>query len=299
MKTYEIDLHNLDAVSDAIREDLLRERATPKEIARTLLLVEEITIKFRMCMPGAQVRAQVARHWRTLSVRLFAEGDDRNPIAETEDWSAGTEDYYRTLILRANKALLNYQHTDGKNIVTILVRASEKKYALYSVIGMLSGIVLGAILHWLVPSSVSQWIDWNIFTVFQSIYLNAIALMAVPAVFCSVVNSLTSLSSLSDTGRMGAHHDPVHIHDAACHRSRLCARDTGVPARRPADPGSRRTGLSKIASPSMRDEILDHRAGKSARSDHGRRHPAGAARSRRSPARRSACSATRSSRCAC
>ena len=187
MKTYEIDLHNLDAVSDAIREDLLRERATPKEIARTLLLVEEITIKFRMCMPGAQVRAQVARHWRTLSVRLFAEGDDRNPIAETEDWSAGTEDYYRTLILRANKALLNYQHTDGKNIVTILVRASEKKYALYSVIGMLSGIVLGAILHWLVPSSVSQWIDWNIFTVFQSIYLNAIALMAVPAVFWKAV----------------------------------------------------------------------------------------------------------------
>lgn len=258
MKTYEIDLHNLDAVSDAIREDLLRERATPKEIARTLLLVEEITIKFRMCMPGAQVRAQVARHWRTLSVRLFAEGDDRNPIAETEDWSAGTEDYYRTLILRANKALLNYQHTDGKNIVTILVRASEKKYALYSVIGMLSGIVLGAILHWLVPSSVSQWIDWNIFTVFQSIYLNAIALMAVPAVFCSVVNSITSLSSLSDTGRMGGRIMTLYTFTT------LAAIAVGFALSIPAfqhgvlhlqDLGS--TGLSEIVSPSFRAKFLD------------------------------------------
>lgn len=203
MNSYDIDLQNLDAVSDEIREDLLREHATGKEIARTLLLVEEILVKFHMCMPGAQVQVRTARHFRTLIVQLSAAGEDHNPIAETEDWSAGTEDHYRTLILRANKALLSYQRSEGRNIVTITVHTREKNYVRYSVIGTVLGLALGAVLRWLVPSNVSVWIDWNIFSVFQSIFLNAIALMAVPAVFCSVVNSITSLSSLSDTGRMG------------------------------------------------------------------------------------------------
>ena len=257
MKSYEIDLQNLDAVSDAIRADLEQERASQKEISRTLLLVEEIAVKFRECLPDAQIQAQVTRRFRTLSVRLSAAGEDRNPIAEAEDWSAGTEDYYRTLILRANKALLNYQRSEGRNIVTILVHAKEKKYVRYSVIGMLGGLVLGAILHWLVPSGVSEWIDWNIFSVFQAIFLNAISLMAVPAVFCSVVNSITSLSSLSDTGRMGSRIMILYTFTT------LLAITVGFALAVPAfqhgvlqirDLGA---GLSKIADPSMRDAIIN------------------------------------------
>ena len=257
MKTYKIDLQNLDAVSDAIREDLLREHATQKEITRTLLLVEEIAVKYRMCMPNAQVQAQVTRHYRMLNVRLSAVGEEHNPIAETEDWSTGTEDYYRTLILRANKALLNYQRTEGKNIVTIFVHASEKKYVRYSVIGMLGGLVLGAILRWLVPGGVSEWIDWNIFSVFQAIFLNAIALVAVPAVFCSVVNSITSLSSLSDTGRMGSRIMILYTFTT------LLAIAVGFALAIPAfrhgilqiqDLGA---SLSKISNPSVRERIID------------------------------------------
>lgn len=202
MQTYEIDFNNLAVVSDAIREELLQQHATNKEISRTLLLLEEILVKFHMCMPDAKVQVRAARRFRSLTVQLSASGEERNPITETDDWSAGSEDHYRTLILRANKALLNYQRADGRNIVSITVHTREKNYVRYSLIGTLCGLALGAILRWLVPANVSGWIDWNIFTVFQSVFLNAISLMAVPAVFCSVVNSITSLSSLSDTGRM-------------------------------------------------------------------------------------------------
>ena len=258
MKTIPVDLNNLDAVSDAIREALEHEHATPKEIARTLLLVEEITIKFHMCMPDAPVQATVARRFHTLSVSLSAEGDDRNPIAETEDWSAGTEDYYRTLILRSNKELLNYHRAEGRNVVTILVHTSEANYVKRSLIGMVSGLVLGALLHWVVPGSVSDWVDTNIFTVFQTIFLNAIALMAVPAVFCSVVNSITSLSSLSDTGRMGSRIMILYttttllaigigfaLSIPAFHQGVLQIGDYGTDA------------VHQIANPSLRDKIID------------------------------------------
>ena len=203
MTTYEINLSALEDVSDAIRLELEQQHATRKEIERTLLLLEEVAVKYQMCMPEAKVHARVARSFRTLYVRLSAAGADRNPIAETETWSAETEDYYRTLILRANRALLNYQRMNGENVVTILVHTQEKQYMRYSLVGILGGLVLGAILHWAVPSGVSEWIDWNIFSVFQTLFLNAISLMAVPAVFCSVVSSITSLSSVADTGRIG------------------------------------------------------------------------------------------------
>lgn len=203
MTTYDIELSALETVSDAIRKELELHHAQKKEIDRTLLLLEEVAVKYHLCMPGVKVKAGVTRSFRALYVRLFAEGEDRNPIAETEDWSAGTEDYYRTLILRANRRLLSYQRANGQNIVSILVHTVEKNYVVYSLIGILCGLALGALMRWVVPSPVSEWIDWNFFSVFQSIFLNAIALMAVPAVFCSVVNSITSLSSLSDTGRIG------------------------------------------------------------------------------------------------
>ena len=256
MKTYEIDLQNLETVSDEIRAELQRERANPKEIARTLLLLEEVTIKFHMCMPDAQVYAQVRRHYRMLTVRLFASGEERNPIAETEDWSAGTEDYYRTLILRANKAQLSYQRSEGRNIVSILVHASEKKYVRYSLICMIGGLLLGVLLRWVIPGTVGEWMDWNIFTVFQGIFLNAIALMAVPAVFCSVVNSITSLSSLSDTGRMSTRIMTLYTFTT------LVAIAVGFALAIPAfshgilqlDDGSAQGGIAAL---SLREEILD------------------------------------------
>lgn len=203
MTTFDMDLSAIEDVSNAVREELVRQHATKKEIARTLLLLEEVGIKYHLSMPEAQVKVGVTRSFRALYVRLFAAGEDQNPIAETEDWSAGTEDQYRTMILRANRKFLSYQRANGQNIVSILVHTVEKNYVVYSMVGILSGLVLGALLRWIVPAPVSEWIDWNVFSVFQSIFLNAIALMAVPAVFCSVVNSITSLSSLADTGRIG------------------------------------------------------------------------------------------------
>lgn len=201
-RVFEMDLSRLGAVSAELEEALRAERATEKEIRQTLLLVEEIAVKFSMCMPDALITVTVGRRLGTLSVRLSAEGVEHNPIIETNDWSAGSEDYYRTLILRAHKDLLSFQRANGCNIVTIRVHTEEKKYVRYSLIALLSGLALGLIFHYAVNDNGMQWMDAHVFPVIQTIFMNAMFIMVVPAVFCSVVNSITGLSSLSDTGRM-------------------------------------------------------------------------------------------------
>lgn len=67
---FEVDLLQLGAVSKALSEALKAERATEKEIRQTLLLVEEITVKFSMWNPDAPVTAAVSRRFGNLSVKL-------------------------------------------------------------------------------------------------------------------------------------------------------------------------------------------------------------------------------------
>ena len=202
-QTFDVDLRRLGAVSEALREALKAERATDKEIRQTLLLVEEITVKFSECMPDAPVTALVRRSFGKLSVSLSADGPEHNPISETQNWSAGTEDYYRTLILRANKHLLAYHRVEGKNVVTIHVHTEEKRYIVYSLVALVSGLVLGLLMHAALPTGAIEWLQENVFSLIEQIFMNAMAIMVVPAVFCAVVDSITSLSSLQDTGRMG------------------------------------------------------------------------------------------------
>ena len=200
---YEVDLRQLGEVSEALRAALKAERATDKEIRQTLLLVEEITVKFSLCMPGAPVTAELSRRFGKLSVKLSAEGQEHNPIAETQNWATGTEDYYRTLILRAHKDVLSYQRAEGRNVVVIHVHTEEKKYVRYSMIALVSGLFVGALLHVTLGERAQQWLDTNVFTLIQEIFMTAMAMMVVPGVFCAVVDNITSLSSLSDAGRMG------------------------------------------------------------------------------------------------
>ena len=202
-QTFAVDLRQLAEVSRALSDALKAERATEKEIRQTLLLVEEITVKFSLWKADAPVTALVSRQFGKLSVRLSAEGPEHNPIAETQNWAAGTEDYYRTLILRAHKDLLSYQRAEGRNVVVIHVHTEEKKYVRYSLVALLSGLVLGALLHVTLGDAPKQWLDENVFSLIQEIFMNAMAIMVVPGVFCAVVDNITSLSSLSDAGRMG------------------------------------------------------------------------------------------------
>ena len=202
-QTFDVSLDRLGAVSKELSEALKSQRATEKEIRQTLLLLEEITVKFSMCMPDAPVTAEISRRYGTLRVRLSAVGEEHNPILETQDWAAGSEDYYRTLILRAHKQLLSYQRVEGRNVVTIQVHTDEKKYVRRSLIALIGGLVLGLLLYDIAPEAAAQWIDRNIFSLIQEIFMNAMAIMVVPAVFCAVVDNITSLSSLSDAGRMG------------------------------------------------------------------------------------------------
>ena len=202
-QTFDVDLLHIAAVSEALREALRAERATDKEVRQTLLLVEEITVKFSECMPGAPVTARVQRSFGKLSVSLSAAGPEHNPILETQNWSAGSEDYYRTMILRAHKHLLNYHRVEGRNVVTIHVHTEEKKYIVYSFVALLAGLVIGLLMHVLFPADTVEWLEANVFSLIEQIFMNAMAAMVVPAVFCAVVDSITGLSSLTDTGRMG------------------------------------------------------------------------------------------------
>ena len=81
-QTFDVDLRRLGAVSEALREALKAERATDKEIRQTLLLVEEITVKFSECMPDAPVTAQLRRSFGKSACRSLPMGRSTIPSAK-------------------------------------------------------------------------------------------------------------------------------------------------------------------------------------------------------------------------
>ena len=72
------------------------------------------------------------------------------------------------------------------------------KKALCLSLAIFAGLILGGILGLVIP-------DWavNITSFISTVYLHALTLMIFPLVFCSLVVGITSIGSISATGKVG------------------------------------------------------------------------------------------------
>ena len=200
---FTLTLATLGEDSEQLEAYLRQHRADDKEIQTALLLLEEISVRFLEHAPEVPVRIRVRNRFGSISVVLEQEADEYNPISEIKDWSTDSEDYFRTLIFRANAEKLDYARQNGSNVVLAKVRKPKYHMMVLALTMLVAGVVLGLILVNTLSSERAAFIDYQVFDTIRTMFFNALGMLIVPMIFCSVVTTIAGLSSLSDTGRLG------------------------------------------------------------------------------------------------
>ncbi len=200
---FRLTLETLGDVSEQLASFLREHRADEKEVQTALLLLEEISVRFFEHSPDIPVIVRVRNRFGNISLLLENEAEDYNPISEIKDWGTESEDYFRTLIFRANAEKLDYARQNSKNVVVIKARKPKYHMMALALLMLVAGTLLGLILvHTLSPERAAL-LDYEIFDTIRTLFFNALGMLIVPMIFCSVVTTIAGLSSLADTGRLG------------------------------------------------------------------------------------------------
>ena len=200
---YDLTLETLGEVSMKIEEYLREHNTDAKDIQTALLLLEEVSVRFLEHSPNDPVKVRVRNRLGSISLILSNEAEDFNPISEIKDWGTESEDYFRTLILRANAEKLDYARQSGRNVVHIKARKPKNRMMVLALLMLVAGTVLGLVMVHIMGVDSAKAFDYQVFETVSAMFFNALGMLIIPMIFCSVVTTIAGLSSLSDTGRLG------------------------------------------------------------------------------------------------
>ena len=196
-----IPLDKISEQSEKLRKRLLEMKASPKEVASTILLLEEVIV--RLYENGGQtVKVKIQKQFGDVTVIISSHGEAYNPFESIQSWDIESEDYYRDLIFRTYQADLSFSRRNGNNIIIIHTHRTDSRKVAFTFAFMILGFFVGLGMKWL-PRAVSGFVADNIFSVIQTLFLNAISLMLAPLVFFSIATSLSGLSGSKEAGRIG------------------------------------------------------------------------------------------------
>ena len=199
--TFIIPLDKISEQSEKLRKQLLNLKANTKEVASTILLLEEVIV--RLYENGGQtVKAKIRKQFGDVTVTISSHGEAYNPFESIQSWDIGSEDYYRDLIFRTYQADLNFSRRNGNNIIIIHTHRTDSRKVAVTFACMILGFLVGLGMKWL-PQAVSEFVANNIFSIIQTLFLNAISLMLAPLVFFSITTSIFGLSGSKEAGRIG------------------------------------------------------------------------------------------------
>ena len=200
---YDLTFETLGGVSQELEAYLKEHNTDAKDIQTALLLLEEISVRFLEHSPETPVQVRVRNRFGSISVTLSNAAEDFNPISEIKDWGTESENYFRTLIFRANAEKLDYARQNGRNVVNIKARKPKNRMMVLALLMLVAGVILGLVMVHTMGTESASLFDYEVFETISAMFFNALGMLIIPMIFCSVVTTIAGLSSLSDTGRLG------------------------------------------------------------------------------------------------
>lgn len=200
---YDLTFDTLGDVSQELETYLKEHNTDAKDVQTALLLLEEISVRFLEHSPDIPVQVRVRNRFGSINVTLSNAAEDFNPISEIKDWGTESENYFRTLIFRANAEKLDYARQNGRNVVNIKARKPKNRMMVLALLMLVAGVILGLVMVRTMGQESAELFDFEVFETISTMFFNALGMLIIPMIFCSVVTTIAGLSSLSDTGRLG------------------------------------------------------------------------------------------------
>lgn len=206
----EADNSSIPAAIDFIQNELKNLNVAKKKIIKNLLISEEI-ISQLIANADENSRISVAVRSRLgyISIKLSSAGksfelsNSSLGIDDLDSDSPEVELAIRSLILRAYSNDISLHNNRGVNTVTIQVNSGELYHFVSSLFALAGGTAVGLLLRFM-PGNMLSWISANIFGTVSEMFFNAIQMIMIPVVFCSIMVSVARFGDLNAFGKVNS-----------------------------------------------------------------------------------------------
>ena len=206
IQTYMITAPEYGKVVDWLEEILPGMKVTHREILTAELLLEENFYRLAEASGDASsfsARLDVRKRFGDVDLRLSAHGMPFNPLEEMSETTEDTKELYSLAILKAHRDKISHSWKKGENVISIRIHRSDSKTALHTLISLVLGVVLGIAMKAGLGAETIRWLGDNLFLPVETIFMNALLMVAAPLIFFSVTAGITGMSDTADIGRMG------------------------------------------------------------------------------------------------
>lgn len=205
MKVFHLDAENFSDMQANLEPQLEQLKIKQKDILNAELLVEEIFWRTVNLGKVAQVKVRILKNFfGKVQIQMTAEGSPYNPLLEVSDWDEEDEEYYRTLILKANRQSLSWFHKNNLNVVTISVRNESNKALRLILGGMLGGLICGVVMKEILSPETIALVGKDVIAPATKMFLNALGLVIAPVIFFSVICGIISMGASAGVGRISS-----------------------------------------------------------------------------------------------
>lgn len=167
------------------------------------MLVEEIFMRMVELGKIPEVKISIQKRFGDVNLKIVGDGEEFNPLIEVTDFDEESEDYFRTIILKANRSKMGFVRKNGQNIITVHVHDLSNKQIYFTIAGMIGGIIFGAVMKEILSPDAINFFHTTIAKNIRTIFLNALNMMIAPVIFFSVISGVTSITNAADVGRIG------------------------------------------------------------------------------------------------
>ena len=193
-----------------IRNALMEKKVSKRDVAGTLLTVEEALAKLIANCPDKEgnVKLQVKSFLGNISIHMSAGGEkfELSDLKSIYDFSEEEDEEILAVkqnlvkkVLGDNIAISNRRNV---NAVDIKVKASRYRQLIYTMFALVFGLLTGMIMKICVPAGVTDAISENIFASVSTMFLNSLKMIVGPLVFFSIASSIADFGDLKALGRI-------------------------------------------------------------------------------------------------
>ena len=205
LKSFLLIPENFSETQEVLAAQLKKLQIDSKDILRTQLLVEEIFWRMVNLGKVKQIRITIKKSFfGKVQLQITAQSASYNPLIKVFDFDEENEEYYRTLILKANRQKMSWVYQNNQNVITINVQSETNQQLKLTLASMVCGLIFGFFMKEIFSPETISVINESFITPINTMFLNALGLVIAPVIFFSVLGGIIGMGAGAGVGRVGA-----------------------------------------------------------------------------------------------
>ena len=198
---FELKAEEIDRITEDLADLMSAEPIDRKDALRLKLILEEILLKYRdHCPEGTTASLRFSRALGVFRVSLMVEGDSMDPFRENDN---SVTSVMGSLLANSDTLKRAWKYRSGANLVTFTLMKKRKISQIFTIlIGLLSGLAAGFVIHALLPEK-SGIIASRIIAPITNAYVGLLCVMATVLCFAAITLGIVRLGDVSTFSTVG------------------------------------------------------------------------------------------------